>query len=35
VVLAIGDGSYAALYVVAGVCAILGATAILRVRGVR
>jgi MFS family permease len=35
VVLAIGDGSYPALYVVAGVCAILGATAILRVRGVQ
>jgi MFS family permease len=34
VVLAVSDGSYAALYVVAGTCAILGATAILRVRGV-
>jgi hypothetical protein len=35
VVLAIGHGSYAALYAVAGACAILGALAILRVRGVR
>jgi MFS family permease len=35
VVLAISDGSYAALYAVAGGCAILGATAIARIRGVR
>ncbi len=33
-VLAVGGGSYAALYVVAGVCALLGAAAITRVRGV-
>lgn len=35
VILAIGDGSYEVLYAVAGVCAIVGAGAILRVRGVR
>jgi len=35
VILAIGGGSYGALYAVAGVCAIIGAVAILRVRGVR
>jgi MFS family permease len=34
-ILAIGGGSYGALYAVAGVCAIIGAVAILRVRGVR
>jgi len=34
-ILAIGGGSYSALYAVAGVCAIIGAVAILRVRGVR
>ncbi len=34
-VLAVGGGSYALLYVVAGVCATLGALAITRVRGVR
>jgi MFS family permease len=33
-ILAIGKG-YGALYAVAGVCAVIGATAILRVRGVR
>jgi MFS family permease len=35
VILAIGGGTYSALYAVAGVCAVLGAVAILRVRGVR
>ena len=35
VILAIGGGSYGALYAVAGVCAIIGALAILRVRGVQ
>jgi len=34
-ILAIGGGSYGVLYAVAGVCAILGAGAILRVKGVR
>ena len=34
-VLAFGDGSYGVLYAVAGVWAILGAVAILPVRGVR
>ena len=34
-ILAIGSGSYGALYAVAGICAIIGAFAILRVRGVR
>jgi MFS family permease len=34
-ILALSDGSYGALYAVAGVCAILGAAAILPVRGVR
>jgi hypothetical protein len=34
-ILAIGGGSYGALYAVAGVCAVVGAVAILRVRGVR
>jgi MFS family permease len=34
-ILAIGSGSYCALYAVAGVCAVIGAAAILRVRGVR
>ena len=34
-ILAIGGGSYAVLYAVAGVCAILGAGAILRVKRVR
>jgi MFS family permease len=34
-ILAIGSGSYGALYAVAGVCAVIGAVAILRVRGVR
>ncbi|HEX7264280.1 MAG TPA: MFS transporter [Candidatus Dormibacteraeota bacterium] len=34
-ILAIGSGSYGALYAVAGVCAVIGAFAILRVRGVR
>jgi len=34
-ILAVGGGSYGVLYAVAGVCAILGAFAILRVRGVR
>ena len=33
-ILAIGKG-YGALYAVAGVCAVIGAIAILRVRGVR
>jgi MFS family permease len=35
VILALGGGSYETLYAVAGLCAILGAVAILRVRGVR
>jgi MFS family permease len=34
-ILAIGGGSYEALYAVAGVCAIVGAVAILRVKGIR
>ena len=34
-VLAIGAGSYGVLYAVAGVCAIIGAVAILPVKGVR
>ena len=34
-ILAIGSGSYGALYAVAGACAIVGAVAILRVKGVR
>jgi len=34
-ILAIGSGSYGVLYAVAGVCAVLGAIAILPVRGVR
>ena len=34
-VLAIGGGSYPALYAVAGVCALIGAAAILPVRRVR
>jgi MFS family permease len=34
-ILAIGSGNYGALYAVAGVCAVIGAVAILRVRGVR
>jgi MFS family permease len=34
-ILAIGSGSYSLLYAVAGVCAMLGAIAILPVRGVR
>ncbi|MDQ6948143.1 MAG: MFS transporter [Actinomycetota bacterium] len=34
-ILAIGSGSYSALYAIAGVCAIIGAFAVLRVRGVR
>jgi MFS family permease len=34
-ILAISSGSYSALYAVAGVCAVIGAVAILRVRGVR
>lgn len=34
-VLAIGGGSYGVLYAVAGVCAIIGAVAILPVKGVR
>jgi MFS family permease len=34
-ILAIGGGSYGVLYAVAGVCAIVGAIAILRVKGVR
>ena len=33
-ILAIGDGSYGVLYAVAGVCALLGAVAILPVKGV-
>ncbi|HEY4867504.1 MAG TPA: MFS transporter [Candidatus Dormibacteraeota bacterium] len=35
VILAIASGSYGALYAVAGICAIIGAVAVLRVRGVR
>jgi MFS family permease len=35
VILAIGSGSYGLLYAVAGVCAVLGAVAILPVKGVR
>jgi hypothetical protein len=35
VILAVSGGSYGVLYAVAGVCAILGAGAILRVRRVR
>jgi MFS family permease len=35
VILLIGGGSYGVLYAVAGLCAIIGAVAILRVRGVR
>jgi MFS family permease len=35
IILLIGRGSYSVLYAVAGVCAIIGAVAILRVRGVR
>jgi MFS family permease len=35
VVLAIGSGSYGVLYAVAGVCAVIGAVAILPVRGAR
>ena len=35
VILAIGGGSYGVLYAVAGVCALLGAAAILPVKGVR
>jgi MFS family permease len=34
-ILAIGSGSYGVLYAVAGLCAIIGAFAVLRVRGVR
>jgi MFS family permease len=34
-ILAIGGGGYGALYAVAGVCAIVGAFAILPVKGVR
>jgi MFS family permease len=34
-ILAIAGGSYGALYAVAGVCAIVGAVAVLRVKGVR
>jgi len=34
-ILAIGGGSYGVLYAVAGICAIIGAVAILPVRGVR
>ena len=34
-ILAIGGGSYGVLYAVAGVCAVAGAVAVLRVRGVR
>jgi hypothetical protein len=34
-ILAIGSGSYGFLYAVAGVCAIIGAFAILPVRNVR
>jgi hypothetical protein len=34
-ILAIGGDSYGVLYAVAGVCAILGAVAIMGVRGIR
>lgn len=34
-VLALGGGSYGVLYAVGGICAVLGAFAILPVRGVR
>ena len=34
-ILAIGSGSYGALYAIAGVSAVIGAVAILRVKGVR
>ena len=34
-ILAVGGGSYGLLYAVAGACAVLGAGAILRVKGVR
>ena len=34
-ILAVGGGSYGVLYAVAGVCALLGAAAILPVKGVR
>jgi MFS family permease len=34
-ILAIGGGSYSVLYAAAGLCAVIGALAILRVRGVR
>ena len=34
-ILAIGSGSYGVLYAVAGACAIIGAVAILPVKGVR
>ena len=34
-ILAIGGGSYGVLYAVAGVCAILGAVAIIGVKGIR
>jgi MFS family permease len=34
-ILAIGKGSYGVLYAVAGVCAIIGAVAIWRMKGVR
>jgi MFS family permease len=34
-ILAIGNGSYGVLYAVAGVCAVIGAVAIRRVKGVR
>jgi hypothetical protein len=35
VILAFGNGSYGVLYAVAGVCAVTGAVAIRRVKGVR
>ena len=35
VILAIGSGGYGALYTAAGVCAVIGAFAVMRVRGVR
>jgi MFS family permease len=35
VILSVGGGSYTVLYAAAGLCAILGAAAILPVRGVR
>ena len=34
-ILAIGSGSYGVLYAIAGLCAIIGAFAILPVKGVR